>query len=174
MMCQMCGKNPAITHIKTIINGALTEYDLCAECAAEKGYNHFFHDFHFDFGDLMSGFIDKNSRFGTVRCSKCGASFAEISESGKVGCMDCYRVFREKLMPTVNRIHGTAKHKGKVPGTAALRIVEPAGKITVIPKREIEKKRDELKAAIEEQAFEKAAQLRDEIKALEKGDSEDV
>ena len=42
MLCQNCGKNPATTHIKTIVNGKLTEYDLCSECAREMGYNNFF------------------------------------------------------------------------------------------------------------------------------------
>ena len=49
MMCQNCGKNPATTHIKTIVNGKLAEYDLCSECARAKGYKSFF---NFDDMDL--------------------------------------------------------------------------------------------------------------------------
>lgn len=175
MICQNCGKNTATTHIKTIVNGMLTEYDLCSDCAREKGYTNFFKDMHFDFGDLMGGFIGSQSvRNPAPRCSKCGASFAEISESGKIGCAECYTVFRDRLMPTVNRIHGTAKHKGKIPGTSALRIVEPAGKIAVIKADPIEKKRALLKAAIESQDFEQAAVLRDEIREMEKGGEQDA
>lgn len=37
MLCQSCGKRPANTHIKTIINGELTEHSLCSECAAKNG-----------------------------------------------------------------------------------------------------------------------------------------
>ena len=171
MMCQHCGKNPATTHIKTIVNGTLTEYDLCSECAKEKGYTNFFKEMQFDFGNLLGGFIGTQpARSAAQRCPQCGASFAEISESGKIGCAECYRVFRDKLMPTVSRIHGTAKHKGKIPGTAALRIVEPAGKMTVVPN--IEKKRSELKKAIEVQDFERAAVLRDEIRDMEQGGAE--
>ena len=101
---------------------------------------------------------------------KCGASFEEITESGKIGCMECYRVFHDRLLPTIHRIHGTAKHKGKIPGTAALRIVEPAGKIAVVETSPLDKKRAELKAAIEKQDFERAAVLRDEIREMEKGE----
>ena len=105
------------------------------------------------------------------RCPKCGASFEEIAESGKIGCAECYNVFRDRLMPTIHRIRGAAKHKGKVPGSNALRIVEPAGKIAVVEEpTPIEKKRAELKEAIEKQDFEHAAELRDEIKEMEKGD----
>ena len=170
-MCQNCGKNVATTHIKTIVNGTLTEYDLCTDCAKEKGYVNFFKDMQFDFGNLLGGFIgNAPSRSAAQRCPRCGASFQEISESGKIGCAECYKVFRDKLMPTVNRIHGTAKHKGKIPGTAALRIVEPAGKMAVTPP--IEVKRAELKKAIETQDFERAAVLRDEIRSMEKGGEE--
>jgi protein arginine kinase activator len=171
MLCQNCGKNTATTHIKSVVNGMLTEYDLCDECAREKGYTNFFKDIGWDFGNLMGGFIGSQpSRTSVQRCPKCGASFAEISESGKIGCAECYTFFRERLMPTVSRIHGTAKHKGKIPGTSALRIVEPAGKISVIRVDQLEKKRALLKAAIEKQDFEQAAVLRDEIREMEKGD----
>ena len=172
MLCQNCGKNPATTHIKTIVNGKLTEYDLCSECARETGYTNFFKDMHFDFGNLLGGFIGTPAAKGAVaRCPKCGASFEEITECGKIGCMECYKVFHDRLLPTIHRIHGTAKHKGKIPGTAALRIVEPAGKMTVVEASPLDKKRAALKAAIEKQDFEQAAVLRDEIKEMEKGES---
>lgn len=171
MLCQNCGKNPATTHIKTIVNGKLTEYDLCSECAREMGYNNFFKEMDFGFGNLLGGFIGAPAVKGkTVRCPKCGASFEEITESGKIGCMECYRVFHDRLLPTIHRIHGTAKHKGKIPGTAALRIVEPAGKIAVVETSPLDEKRAELKAAIEKQDFERAAVLRDEIREMEKGE----
>lgn len=174
MICQNCGKNTATTHIKTLVNGMLTEYDLCTECAKEKGYTNFFEDMSLDFGNLMGGFIGSQPiRTSALRCKKCGASFAEISESGKIGCAECYTVFRDRLMPTINRIHGTAKHKGKIPGTSALRIIEPTGKIAVITPKPIELKRAELKAAIESQDFEQAAVLRDEIREMEKGCNRD-
>ena len=81
-------------------------------------------------------------------------------------------MFHDRLMPTIHRIHGTAKHKGKVPGTSALRIVEPAGKIAVVEQSPIEKKRADLKAAIDAQNFERAAELRDEIREMEKGEKD--
>ena len=49
MLCQSCGKSPANTHIKTIINGELTEHSLCSECAQKMGYgNSFFPSNTFD------------------------------------------------------------------------------------------------------------------------------
>ena len=31
MKCQKCGANNANTHVKTVINGEIKEYDLCSE-----------------------------------------------------------------------------------------------------------------------------------------------
>lgn len=42
MLCQSCQKNQATTHIKTIINGELTEYMLCPECAKKNGLRQYF------------------------------------------------------------------------------------------------------------------------------------
>ncbi len=42
MLCQSCGKRPANTHIKTIINGELTEHSLCSEGAQKMGYGNSF------------------------------------------------------------------------------------------------------------------------------------
>ena len=114
MMCQNCGKNPATTHIKTIVNGKLAEYDLCSECARAKGYKSFFNfdDMDFDFNNLLGSFIGApTGRSNAMRCPKCGASFEEIAESGKIGCAECYNVFRDRLMPTIHLILGAAKHK---------------------------------------------------------------
>ena len=112
-----------------VVAGKLEEYDLCSECARAKGYKSFFNfdDMDFDFNNLLGSFIGApTGRSNAMRCPKCGASFEEIAESGKIGCAECYNVFRDRLMPTIHRIHGAAKHKGKVPGSNALRIVEPA------------------------------------------------
>ena len=32
MKCQKCGANNANTHVKTVINGEIKEYDLCSDC----------------------------------------------------------------------------------------------------------------------------------------------
>lgn len=56
MLCQNCGKNPGDHTYKDLVNGKLTEYDLCSECARETGYTNFFKDMHLDFGNLLGGF----------------------------------------------------------------------------------------------------------------------
>ncbi len=168
MLCQMCGQHPATTHIKTIVNGKLTQAHLCADCAKKQGYGNLFADWGSGFGSLLSGFMGSAAPARQVtRCPGCGASFEDITRSGKIGCAQCYHTFRGQLLPIIQRIHGTAQHKGKVPGSSALRVTDPNNKIVAVEETPLEEKKRLLKQAIETQDFERAAVLRDEIKELE-------
>ena len=164
MLCQSCEKRQATTHIKTILNGELKEYSLCSECASRLGYGSFLGDYAFDldrlFGSFFDGFTgDKSSR----RCKLCGSSFEDIAKSGKVGCAQCYEEFYEELLPSIQRIHGRTNHTGKLARSAGTEV-----KV----KNEIAKCKAELEQAIKTQEFEKAAELRDKIKELEKNITE--
>lgn len=168
MICQACGKKTATTHIKTIVNGKLTQYHLCADCAREKGCGSLFGGFDLDFGNMLGGLIGSSRPEEKVqRCEKCGASFAEISKTGKLGCAECYKTFRRQLLPVIQRVHGTTRHKGKAPGSSALRVTETGGQMVRVKESPLEEKKRQLQKAIEAQEFEKAAVLRDEIKEME-------
>lgn len=168
MICQSCGKKQATTHIKTVVNGKLTQFHLCEDCAKEKGYHSLFGGWNFGFGDLLSGLLGATGQEENVlRCEKCGSTFEEIAKTGKVGCADCYKTFRCQLLPAVQRIHGATRHKGKTPGSSALRVMEQNNQIMAVQETPLEEKKRLLQKAIEEQEFERAAVLRDEIKELE-------
>ena len=166
MLCQKCNKNEANTHIKTVINGKLTEYALCSTCAKEMGYSNFLTNL--DFHSLLGGLFENLTLSDTTeKCPKCGATFDDIISTGKIGCAECYQYFDTKLKPTIQRIHGTTEHKGKSPGKSALSIPEKRTEIAISSSSVVEQKKLQLRNAIEEQRFEDAAKLRDEIKVLE-------
>ena len=80
MLCEKCGKNHATTHIKTVINGIVREYNLCGECAAKSGYatNGITGMLASMLGDMSFPTVTKQKR-----CEVCGATFADIAKSGK-------------------------------------------------------------------------------------------
>lgn len=161
MICEKCGKRTATTHVKTIVNGKLTEHHLCAECASHSmGWG-------VDFGSLLSGFFGSPAEKKERRCEHCGASFSEIAKTGKLGCEHCYETFRSQLMPVIQKIHGAAHHTGKRPGSSALRVLPEEKQLTEVKKNPLDEKKEELQKAIEAQEFERAAVLRDEIKEME-------
>lgn len=159
MLCQQCGKNPATTHIRTSINGVQQEKMLCSECAAKENLGGLSSLFTGGLlGSLLKNDLSGTTAAGAIRCTRCGISFEEIARSGKVGCADCYKQFREKLTPTVERLHGKADHLGKVP---------QKGKPSQPQKSPLEQLKEELAKAIETQEFEQAAKLRDQIREME-------
>lgn len=177
MLCQSCGKRPAVTQIQTNHNGVVSEYHLCLSCAKKLGYQGVKEAINpfFDFQSLLGNFFGEpvQQKTETV-CPTCGATMREISQSGKVGCADCYTVFRQQLLPSIQRMHGNTKHSGKVPTGMAMQVM-PQANLAVAPQPAakpaespvMQEKRKALQKAIAEENFEAAAVLRDEIRRLE-------
>ena len=161
MMCEKCGKNPATTHVKTVINGVMHEKNLCAYCAAKEGYGNLNHLSLANMLASMFGDSIQSGRLSSKRCACCGSLFSDIVESGRVGCSECYDTFREELMPSLQRLHGKTTHVGKVPET-----------VQKTPSREdrLKELREQLSAAVSAEEFEQAAKIRDEIRLIEKED----
>ncbi|CAM3090120.1 UvrB/UvrC motif-containing protein [Paenibacillus sediminis] len=173
MLCQECEKRPATLHFTKIINGVKTEFHLCETCAREKGDIIPGTAGGFSIHNLLSGLLDfdptnkgPNSAKAApmIRCEECGMTYAQFSKIGRFGCSSCYKYFNGKLDPLLKRVHGNTVHVGKIPKRAG-------GHIKV--KRRIDDLKQELQYSIIQEEFEKAAQLRDQIRELEKEISED-
>jgi protein arginine kinase activator len=160
MLCEKCGKNNATTHIRTVVNGVVTEHNLCGYCAAGEGYADLGHNSLGEmlasmFGDVLAA----GSPGATRRCPCCGAAFSDIAESGRVGCSECYKTFYNELLPYLKRVHGSTKHAGRIPNRAPL-VARPA-------EDSVEAMRNQLNELIRQEKFEEAAVLRDQIKQRE-------
>jgi len=169
MDCQECQMRPATLHFTKIINGKKTEIHLCEQCAKEKG------DFQpgsnsFSIHDLLSGLLGFEEPIGETagspfqeseqRCSECGLTYSQFVKRGKFGCAHCYETFQEKLDPVFRRVHGgNTTHTGKIPKRIG-------GNIQM--RRELNRLKEKLQKHIENEEFEQAAKVRDEIRALER------
>lgn len=162
MFCQNCKKQKATTFIKRNINGQVSEIALCSDCARKLNAA----QLPFNFGSLFGGLLlDLDSpavaNAAIETCPVCGSTFADIANSGKVGCTECYEIFEDKLLPTIRRMHAGTTHKGKSPGSCSIKI--PVGDSKT---DRISALKSELSKAIETQNFERAAELRDQINEL--------
>ena len=60
------------------------------------------------FAGLLQGFTEF---FGVdQRCNKCGITWNEISQTGRLGCANDYAVFKEQLKVFLRKYHGSDKH----------------------------------------------------------------
>ena len=161
MLCQNCKRNDANIHMKRIINGRATEVHLCSDCANALGYTEGFGGFGLDLNDLFGNLLSGGALASRTpeRCAMCGSSFEDIARSGRLGCAQCYQTFYDKLLPSLERIHGKTLHVGKKAGEhgGAPAYADPT-----------EQLKQQLDAAVKEQNYELAAQLRDKINAISK------
>lgn len=167
MVCQECGKKPSTLHFTKIINGDKTEFHLCDACAREKGEILPGSVNGFSIHNLLSGLIDfepvtpgpSGMNTTPLRCDRCGLTYSQFSKIGRFGCSHCYVAFGSKLDPLFRRIHGNTVHIGKVPNRSG-------GQIKL--KKEMEKLKKELQFRIDQEEFELAAEIRDQIRLMEK------
>lgn len=166
MMCQECGKKPATLHFTKIINGEKTEFHICETCAREKGELIPGTSGGFSIHNLLSGLLDfepsqaaSSGKAQQLRCDNCGLTYSQFSKLGRFGCSRCYESFSQRLDPLFKRVHGNTVHTGKVPRRSGRMIQH---------KREIDRLKREMLSRIEREEFEMAAEIRDQIKDLEK------
>jgi len=158
MLCDNCGKEAARVHYKEMKVNEITELHLCEKCALEKGIQLPHKKQPFMISNILASMAEEVGS-DIIRCKSCGLSYKEFRECGRLGCADCYEAFKEQLKPLLRRIHGSNIHVGKSPRQS---------QDVFEKRRQIENLKVELTRAIEREDFEKAAEIRDKIKELEK------
>ncbi len=154
-LCQKCGLKTASVFYRENKNGTEREMHLCPDCAAEMGI-----------GDLQENLFSSFSLFAPhaepkriAACPLCGTTLSQIRKKGKFGCSTCYDTFSPllDLTPYVG--------KGYEAKEAAREEKEPPA--TEQKLSETDALKAELKKAVEAEDYERAAVLRDEIRAKE-------
>lgn len=164
MICQECGTKQASLHFTKIVNGEKTEFHICESCAREKGEGIPGTANGFSIHSLLSGLLEFEPSAGlgpkpqTIRCDECGLTYSQFRKIGRFGCSSCYKHFTDRLDPLFKRVHGNTSHVGKIPKRSG-------GQIKY--KREVEHLKKELHQHIEQEEFEQAAGIRDQIRELE-------
>jgi len=160
MKCEECGGNEAVVHLTQVVNNEMSVMHLCEACAAQKGLDTSPGPISplSDFIAQMGGAPPRPADAQEV-CPFCGLTYADFREVGRLGCPECWSTFQEQLEKLVRRIHGSAHHTGKV-------YLPPDPSASEMHKR-LEGLRNRLERAVQSEDFERAAQLRDQIRSLE-------
>ncbi|MFA5362625.1 MAG: UvrB/UvrC motif-containing protein [Candidatus Omnitrophota bacterium] len=162
MLCDICGKNPATVHLTEIVDNHMDELHLCEECARQKSSQM---EQQFGLSDLLVGLTQfeksaEDKETAGIKCPTCGLTYKDFKKIGRLGCGDCYTTLRKYLAPLLKKIHGSTLHQGKCPVKSGI----PRMKNKMDP----DTLRARLQKAIQMEAYEEAARLRDQIKELEK------
>jgi protein arginine kinase activator len=164
MKCQQCNKT-ATFHITELTKGKPQELHLCEEHARQYLTQS---EEEPAVAPSLAGVLAHQLAVGQTAeelakldqrsCPVCGITFYEFRNQGRLGCPYDYVCFSAELEPLIVNIHGETEHVGKKPPRYA------AGTEN---RTQLIRLRREMKAAINDEKYEHASKLRDEIRAIE-------
>ncbi|MCI0681745.1 MAG: UvrB/UvrC motif-containing protein [Gemmataceae bacterium] len=157
--CQRCGQ-PATVHVTNIVNGQKREMHLCQACSEKQ---HILKNQELNLSVILQTMIGQHvgattDELARLTCPACGIKYMEFKAEGRLGCPKDYQVFQKALEPLLQRIHRAMRHVGKIPPHASRNAALQAELIDL---------RHKLREAVDVEAYEEAARLRDLIREKE-------
>lgn len=168
MKCQKCDK-PATFHITELTGGKPQELHLCEDHAREyltassgepSGVGSMAAVLAQQMAQQMAvgQTAEELAELDQQTCPVCGITFYEFRSQGRLGCPHDYVCFQPQLEPLISSIHGETEHQGKSP-----RRCPDGGQ----QRTQLIRLRREMREAVEEEHYERASELRDQIQRME-------
>lgn len=153
MKCENCGKNEVTFVYQSNVNGHVTEKHLCADCAEKLGYT-----------QKLAAHSQKLMRnfFGGGLFDDFFSPYPSLLSRGLRMLEDPFDDFFAD-MPALGAPAEQAQEPQKTQDT----LLEQEERNQVSKTRQLNALRMEMQKAVQEENFERAAQLRDQIHALE-------
>ena len=155
MKCENCGKNEVTFVYQSNVNGAVTEKHLCSDCAEKLGYtqklaahsrrmmNNFFGGGLFE--DFFTPFPSLLGRMNHMLENPFDDFFADMPALG-----------------------APAEQKQEAPQKSRDTLLEQEEQNQISKTRQVNALRMEMQKAVREENFERAAELRDQIRGIER------
>ena len=186
MLCEKCKMREASILYTEIINGVKSNHYFCTQCIQDTDLSTGIPGSEFPLQKLLSNLLsqalgeEKKAEYSQILCPNCKTSYEDFVNESKFGCPDCYEVFDLLIHENIKSLQGSDVHKGKHPKfhyTVVSDTIQqdlqqdlqegaPAYEKTEM----LVSLKKRLKKAVQEEDFETAAELRDEIKKLKEED----
>jgi protein arginine kinase activator len=152
----------ATVHLTDIVDGHKKELHLCQHCAEQQ---QLVQQQELNLPAILQTLIGQHigqltDELARLTCPTCGIRYMEFRAEGRLGCPQDYEVFRAGLTPILQRIHRAERHVGKAPR----HVVDTAHQAELLELRR------QLRTAVEAEAYEEAARLRDLLRQKEATD----
>ncbi len=164
MKCQKC-EQQATFHITELTGGKPTELHLCQEHAREYlAQGESASQSESVPAEALAQYLgvgasaEELAQLQQAVCPVCGISFEMFRRQGRLGCPADYEAFKKQLEAVLVSVHGETRHVGMRPPRGA----EDSDQLVEV----IRLRRQMLQAAAEEE-YERASQLRDQIREIE-------
>ncbi len=174
--CQRCQQ--AIAN-QSVFDAMGNQVFLCAGCA---------HQAYFQHGagavqKFLLPVLQTTTEMQAPCCPSCGITLQQLRQTTHLGCADCYRHFRQQILPAVQRMQGTLQHIDPEPDQAEENASEPElGQLpepqqpeaasvpqsTDLVSQSLEELQLLLDKALEVEDYELAVRIRDRVRELRK------
>lgn len=167
MQCESCRKREAAVDLTIVSGDGKRSLRLCPRCARrESGSRPQAPAKAVTKINVVLGHLAAESQ--EAECPECGLTYERFRKTGRLGCPACYAAFGDPMRRLLRRIHGADSHVGRQarppeagpPETPA----DTGGDSGPADSDQLEQLRRELRQAVDEEAYEKAAELRDRIR----------
>ncbi len=155
MKCDRCEKE-ATVHLTQVVEGEMKKMHLCPACAKELGVTS---AAVLSVSDILLGQGLTKATPSQRACPSCRMSLRTFQKEGRLGCPNCYKAFAAELDPLLRSMHYATTHCGRFP--------RRSHRVLVL-RHEAEEVERQLAEAVEHENFEAAANLRDQLRCLQK------
>ncbi|WP_075090767.1 hypothetical protein, partial [Verrucomicrobium spinosum] len=139
MKCDMCD-NEATVFLTQIVDGKMTQVNLCDKCSKEKGVTD---PTGFQLADFLLGnAAQKKTRQSsaeddTLACPECGFTRAHLKKIGRMGCPECYLTFGDDMDNMLRAMHKAPAMWARCRDVRSLRLRTPRlGPLPRLPPRQ--------------------------------------
>jgi protein arginine kinase activator len=150
MLCDDCRNKPASIFFKEVLPDKTVELHLCDECASKRGL---LVTKKLSPQEILQKLLrQKSAQDEKIICSNCYMSLAEFKRVGRFGCNQCITTFDDHIKHLIKQIHQSDRHIGRKSSSGTKKGFE------------IYKLREDLKNALDSEAYEDAAKIRDKLR----------
>jgi protein arginine kinase activator len=177
VICQLCAQRPATAHLIEVdaSDGSLREVHLCNHCRKDLGSD--LRENPPPVAEILAQAPDPETAAGAelataltgdetgetpTPCPTCGLTWQDFASNNRFGCAACAQAFAVRLDPAFTEIHGANQHVGRLPAESP----NDARERLMAHRLHLEQS---LAKAVAEEAFERAARLRDQLRRLDEG-----
>jgi len=166
--CQSCHERDAVVRLTQIVGEEVTTVHLCSKCAAERGIETEAEIAQTPLGAFLAAMGKSGPGIAAAAatgeaCPECGATLQDFRTSGRLGCATCWVAFERALRDLLRRVHGATRHAGESYHTI--------DSLTLTETEQLDRTRlelrEQLRLAIEAEQFERAAELRDQLRVIQ-------
>ena len=157
MRCEECRKKRATVHVTILADTGPVQRHLCDECYEQEANTPTLSASDI-FAQLIGALAPELQKSQNATCPECGMNYLEFRQNLLLGCPKDYEVFDEPLEEFLYDVHGATRHVGRIPMGEAQRMSKES-RLEVLNRK--------LEEAVENENYEDAVDIRDEIARLE-------